>query len=80
MCMENHGNGLKRREFLKRSSKFAAATIFVGLGSSKLFGALSSAQTKNSIPIVMLNNGITMPRLGFGTNTPKRIYRYTMCV
>ena len=67
--MENHINGVKRREFLKRSAKFAAATMFMGLGSSKLFGALNSTQTKNSIPTVTLNNGIPMPMLGFGTNT-----------
>jgi len=78
--MENHRNGLvKRREFLKRSTKFAAATVFVGLGSSKLFGALSATQIKNSIPTVLLNNGIPMPRLGFGTNTLKGA-RGTRCV
>ena len=71
MSMENHDNGVKRREFLKRSVKFATATMFVGLGSSELFGALSSTQIKNSIPTVLLNNGIPMPRLGFGTNTLK---------
>jgi 2,5-diketo-D-gluconate reductase A len=69
MNMENHINGVKRREFLKRSAKFAAATMFMGLGSSKLFGALNSTQTKNSIPTVTLNNGIPIPMLGFGTNT-----------
>ena len=71
MSMKNHDNGVKRREFLKRSAKFATATMFVGLGSSELFGALSSTQIKNSIPTVLLNNGIPMPRLGFGTNTLK---------
>ncbi|MGB5431162.1 MAG: aldo/keto reductase [Eudoraea sp.] len=69
--MENNRYGVKRREFLKRSTKFAAATVFAGLGSSKLFGALSAVQAKNSIPTVLLNNGISMPRLGFGTNTLK---------
>jgi 2,5-diketo-D-gluconate reductase A len=69
--MENHINEVKRREFLKRSAKFAAATMFIGLGSSRLFGALNSTQTKNSIPSVTLNNGIPMPMLGFGTNTLK---------
>ena len=67
--MENHINGVKRREFIKRSAKFAAATMFMGLGSSKLFGNLNSTQTENSIPTVTLNNGIPMPILGFGTNT-----------
>jgi len=67
--MENHINGVKRREFLKESAKIAAATMFMGLGSSNLFGALNSTQTKNSIPTVTLNNGIPMQMLGFGTNT-----------
>jgi 2,5-diketo-D-gluconate reductase A len=67
--MENHMNELKRREFLKSSAKIAATTVFVGLGSSKLFGALHAAKAKSTIPAVTLNNGVAMPRLGFGTNT-----------
>ncbi len=67
--MEKNINGVKRREFLKSSATFAAATMFMGLGSSKVFGAFNSAQTKNSIPAVSLNNGIPIPMLGFGTNT-----------
>lgn len=62
-------NEIKRREFLKSSAKFAAATVFVGLGSSKLFGAFSAAKVKSSLPAIALNNGVAMPRLGFGTNT-----------
>lgn len=62
-------NDIKRRDFLKRSSTYAAITMFVGLGGSKLFGALNLTQTKHSIPSVILNNGIAMPMLGFGTNT-----------
>ena len=67
--MENHINELKRREFLKRSAKFAAATMIMGLGGSKLFGSFTSIQAENTIPTVTLNNGVTMPILGFGTNT-----------
>ena len=69
--MESQINGVKRREFLKGTAKFAAATIFMGLGGSKLFGAINTTQKKISIPTVALNNGIPMPRLGFGTNTLK---------
>jgi len=69
--MESHINGVKRREFLKGTAKFAAVTIFMGLGSTKLFGAITTTQNKISIPTVTLNNGIPMPRLGFGTNTLK---------
>ena len=65
----DHKNEIKRRDFLKRSSKFAAATILLGLGSSELFGAIITTQFKNSIPSIKLNNGLSMPTLGFGTNT-----------
>jgi 2,5-diketo-D-gluconate reductase A len=67
--MENHINGVKRREFLKGTAKFAAATIFMGLGGLKLFSAITATQNNILIPTVTLNNGIPMPRLGFGTNT-----------
>lgn len=67
--MKNQYNGLKRRAFLKRSATFAAGTVFLGFGGSKLFAALSPTQIKQAIPNVTLNNGISMPRLGFGTNT-----------
>jgi 2,5-diketo-D-gluconate reductase A len=62
-------NVIKRREFIKRSAKYAAATMIVGSGSSKLFGAFDSAHLVQSVPTVILNNGIPMPMLGFGTNT-----------
>ena len=52
--MENHGNRIKRREFLKSTGKFAAAIMFMSLGSSKLFGALISTLTRNLIPTVTL--------------------------
>ncbi|MGL1887702.1 MAG: aldo/keto reductase [Reichenbachiella sp.] len=67
--MEDHINGLKRREFLKGIATISTATIFMGIGSSNLFGAIPSTPKKNSIPTVQLNNGLAMPRLGFGTNT-----------
>ena len=67
--MENQIKGIKRREFLKTSTKCAAATMFIGLGSSKLFGALTPTRSNNTIPSCTLNNGIPMPMLGFGTNT-----------
>jgi 2,5-diketo-D-gluconate reductase A len=67
--MKNHSNNVKRREFLKRSAKFAAATMFMGLGSSKLFSSPYSITMEKSIPTITLNNGKRMPILGFGTNT-----------
>lgn len=68
--MNNHSKGISRRDFLVRTAKFAAATtVFMGLGNSKLFGAILFNPAKNSVPTVTLNNGIPMPILGFGTNT-----------
>lgn len=67
--MEKINNELNRRQFLKVTTKFTAATIFIGLGSSELFGANTGNQKKISIPTVTLNNGVVMPILGFGTNT-----------
>ena len=67
--MIKNSNGVNRREFLKVTTKFTAATIFIGLGSSELFGANTDNKKKISIPTVTLNNGVLMPILGFGTNT-----------
>lgn len=65
--MKHQTNGVKRREFLKLSAKLGGATMLLGFGSSKLLGAPHA--TKISIPSVTLNNGLSMPMLGFGTNT-----------
>jgi len=65
--MENHIKRVKRREFLKSSAKLAAGTMLLGLGSSKIFGALNPGRLENSIETVTLNNGVKMPILGFGT-------------
>jgi len=66
--MDNN-NQIIRREFIKRSMKFTAATAMVGLGGTNLFGAFKSVNTPLSIPNAILNNGLSMPMLGFGTNT-----------
>ena len=62
-------NEIKRRRFLQLGSAFAASAIFSPISGSNVFGAISGDITKNSIPTVKLNNGLQMPRLGFGTNT-----------
>lgn len=67
--MENQLKGIKRREFLKTGAKLAATTMFIGFGSSKIFGALNFSLSSSAIPNCTLNNGIPMPMLGFGTNT-----------
>lgn len=69
--MKNKSNGLERRVFLKQSGQFAVATMFMSLGTSKLFAAFNSSEPNVDIPNVKLNNGVLMPRLGFGTNTLK---------
>ena len=65
--MENQPKGMKRRDFLKSTASFAAAGMFMGFGSSKLFGAFASDTAANSIKMITLNNGVKMPALGFGT-------------
>ncbi len=67
MEKKNQTNGIKRREFLQTSAKFAGAAMFMGLGTSKIFGALNNSFPVPSIENVTLNNGVKMPILGFGT-------------
>lgn len=66
--MNNIGNSLNRRKFLKETTKAASATLLFGLTSLKLFGAVPIKSKNNLIPNVTLNNGVNMPILGFGTN------------
>lgn len=65
--MKKQDEGIKRREFLKKSFTLAAGTAIVGAGSASLYGASYSRRTARSIEAVTLNNGIEMPMLGFGT-------------
>jgi 2,5-diketo-D-gluconate reductase A len=60
---------IKRREFLQTSARFAAGAMFMGLGTSRLFGAAHPGRpgTSTTIESITLNNGIKMPVLGFGT-------------
>ena len=67
MKRKKQAEGVKRREFLKRSVTFAAGTMIVGSGTSTLFGATYSRRSGTSIETITLNNGIKMPILGFGT-------------
>lgn len=65
MNQKNHNKGIRRRDFLKTSAAFAGTAMFMGMGTSKLFGATGLPET--SIENVTLNNGVKMPILGFGT-------------
>lgn len=69
MDKKNQSNGMKRRRFLQIGSAFAASAVYLPISGNNVFGAFSGNNTKNSIPSVKLNNGILMPRIGFGTNT-----------
>jgi 2,5-diketo-D-gluconate reductase A len=69
MDMKNKSNGINRRRFLQIGSAVAASAIYLPLSGNNVFGAPGSMKTINSIPTVRLNNGLVMPRLGFGTNT-----------
>ena len=60
---------MKRRDFLRTGAAFAASSILLPIAGTKVFGAINAVQTGNAIPAVTLNNGLKMPRLGFGTNT-----------
>lgn len=64
-----HAEKIERREFIQTSARFAAGALFMGLGTSKLFGAAHSGRpgTSTTIETITLNNGIKMPILGFGT-------------
>lgn len=65
----NQNKGIKRREFLHMGAAFAVSAMILPLSGTKVFGAFNAVEAKNSIPAIKLNNGILMPKLGFGTNT-----------
>jgi len=67
MEMKNNSKGIVRRDFLKSTAKFAAATVFFSAGGFKLSAANSVFSSQPDIPWVTLNNGVKMPILGFGT-------------
>jgi 2,5-diketo-D-gluconate reductase A len=67
MNRKKQAEGIKRREFLKRSVTFAAGTMIIGSGTSTLFGTAYSRRSGTSIETITLNNGTKMPILGFGT-------------
>ncbi len=58
---------IRRREFLYRSAALAAGTELMGAGSAKLFGSAASGRAIPSVESKTLNNGVSMPVLGFGT-------------
>jgi 2,5-diketo-D-gluconate reductase A len=66
MNKERNTNGMSRRQFVQTS---AASAMFLSLGGMQSFATPSASAPENSIPLVKLNNGLQMPRLGLGTMT-----------
>jgi hypothetical protein len=64
---ERNSNGMSRRQFLQTSAEFAASAMFLSLGGAQSFAAPNTTAQENLIPLVTLNNGLQMPRLGLGT-------------
>jgi len=62
-------NQMRRRDFLRAGAVAAASALFIPLTANRIFGASPAAAPANSVPTVKLNNGLLMPRIGFGTNT-----------
>ena len=56
-----------RRNFLQLDSAFVATTLLLPLAGTKAFGVPNAAGLNVTIPTKTLNNGLTMPLLGFGT-------------
>ena len=69
MKKKNQTNGMRRRQFLQKTSAFAATAMFLPVEGLELFSLNNTVIQTSSIPTVTLNNGIEMPMLGFGTNT-----------
>ena len=67
MNEERNCNGMSRRQFLQTSAQFAASAMFLGLGHARSLAAPNTLE--NLTPLVTLNNGVQMPRLGLGTMT-----------
>ena len=62
-------NPISRRKFLQNSSALAASTVLLSFGGQQLFGAVSPFQAEDPVPSFLLNNGLTMPAIGFGTHS-----------
>ncbi|MBT8307925.1 MAG: aldo/keto reductase, partial [Maribacter sp.] len=67
MGAKKQSHDSKRREFLQHGSLLTASAMLFPYGD--LFGAPSPTLAANTVPTVTLNNGRTMPLLGFGTST-----------
>ncbi len=67
MKEKNQPAGINRRKFLQTSGAFAAGAMLTGVGGTKLFGAGHPGLPGSGIGTRLLNNGVEMPAMGFGT-------------
>lgn len=67
MNIKDNTSAIGRREFLHRSVAFTASAMLLGAGTTRLFGAVPSHRAVPSLETKTLNNGVSMPVLGFGT-------------
>lgn len=67
MNINKFENGMNRRTFLKTGIKFASTAMFISMGGANILGSIKFLNDDYSIPDILLNNGLKMPLLGFGT-------------
>lgn len=60
---------INRRRFLKNGAAALASASMLPVSGTRAFGMPLLKDSENVIPSVILNNGIKMPMIGFGTNT-----------
>lgn len=70
MDQNDRSTGIRRREFLKNSAGIVAGSVLLPLGSFPLLSAFKPAK-ETPVPKTLLNNGVSMPMLGFGTHSLK---------
>lgn len=62
-------NGIKRRDFLKNSARIVAGSVLLPMGTYPLLSAAEPFLKEKAVPEILLNNGVSMPMLGFGTHS-----------
>lgn len=60
---------INRRRFLKNGAAVLASASLLPVSGVRAFGMPLLKDSENVIPSVILNNGLSMPMMGFGTNT-----------
>lgn len=68
MNQKDQPKKMRRRAFLQTGAQFAASTVFLSFGAQHIIAGNRQVLAP-SIPEFVLNNGIKMPALGFGTHS-----------